>query len=40
MMDADVDGSHIKGLFINMLDYFWPSLLQIDGFIKIFITPM
>lgn len=38
--DADVDGSHIKGLFINMIDYFWPSLLQIDGFIKIFITPM
>lgn len=40
MMDADVDGSHIKGLFINMLDYFWPSLLQITGFLKIFITPM
>lgn len=40
MMDADVDGSHIKGLFINMLDYFWPELLQIKGFLKIFITPM
>lgn len=40
MMDADVDGSHIKGLFINMIDYFWPSLLQIKGFIKVFITPM
>lgn len=40
MMDADVDGSHIKGLFINMLDYFWPSLLKIKGFLKIFITPM
>lgn len=40
MMDADVDGSHIKGLFINMIDYYWPSLLHIDGFIKIFITPI
>ena len=40
MMDADVDGSHIKGLFINMLHYYWPSLLKIDGFVKIFITPI
>ena len=38
--DADVDGSHIKGLFINMIEYYWPSLLHINGFIKIFITPM
>lgn len=40
MMDADVDGSHIKGLFINMIDYFWPSLIQLNGFIHVFITPM
>jgi DNA topoisomerase-2 len=40
MMDADVDGSHIKGLFINMIHYFWPSLLKIKGFIKVFITPV
>jgi len=40
MMDADVDGSHIKGLFMNMMEYYWPSLLQIDGFVKIFITPI
>jgi DNA topoisomerase-2 len=40
MMDADVDGSHIKGLFINMIDYYWSSLLEIEGFIKIFITPI
>jgi len=40
MMDADVDGSHIKGLLINMMHYYWPSLLEIDGFIKIFITPI
>lgn len=40
MMDADVDGSHIKGLFINMVHHFWPSLLEIDGFIKMFVTPI
>ena len=40
MMDADVDGSHIKGLFYNMLDYFWPSLLKIDNFIKVLVTPV
>ena len=40
MMDADVDGSHIKGLFINFLEYFWPSLLKIDGFLKVLVTPV
>lgn len=40
MMDADVDGSHIKGLFLNMIHYYWESLLSVDGFIKIFITPI
>jgi DNA topoisomerase-2 len=40
MMDADVDGSHIKGLFINLLHTYWPSLLKIDGFLKVFITPV
>lgn len=40
MMDADVDGSHIKGLFINMIEYYWPSLLKINGFIEMFITPV
>ena len=40
MMDADVDGSHIKGLFFNMIHHFWPSLLKIDKFIKILITPV
>jgi DNA topoisomerase II len=38
--DADHDGDHIKGLILNMLDYFWPSLLKLQGFLKIFITPM
>src|SRR6056300_1698630 len=28
MTDADNDGSHIKGLILNMIHYFWPSLLN------------
>ena len=40
MMDADVDGSHIKGLFMNLLDYYWPSLLKIDNFLKVLVTPV
>ena len=40
MMDADVDGSHIKGLFLNILDYYFPSLLKIDGFVKVIVTPV
>ena len=40
MTDADVDGSHIKGLLINLIHYFWPSLLKIPNFIVSFITPI
>jgi DNA topoisomerase II len=40
LTDADVDGSHIKGLLINMFHNFWPSLLKYDGFIKSMITPI
>jgi DNA topoisomerase II len=40
MTDADEDGTHIKGLIINFIDYFFPSLLEIKGFIKILVTPL
>ena len=30
MADQDHDGSHIKGLVINFLHHFWPSLLQVE----------
>jgi len=40
MMDADEDGSHIKGLFINFLHKFFWSLLSIEGFLKVLITPV
>lgn len=40
MMDADEDGSHIKGLVMNFLYYFYPSLLTIEGFLKILVTPV
>jgi DNA topoisomerase-2 len=37
--DQDVDGAHIKGLLINMIDTFWPELLKLD-FIYEFMTPI
>ena len=40
MTDQDHDGSHIKGLLINMIHYWWPSLCKLDGFVKEFITPI
>ncbi|KAL0587421.1 hypothetical protein ABG067_003040 [Albugo candida] len=40
MADQDHDGSHIKGLVINFIHHFWPSLLQIEGFMHEFITPI
>ena len=38
--DADNDGSHIKGLIINFIHAFWPSLLKVDSFISSIITPI
>jgi DNA topoisomerase-2 len=40
MADQDHDGSHIKGLVINFFHSFWPSLLQIPGFLQQFVTPI
>jgi DNA topoisomerase-2 len=40
MTDQDHDGSHIKGLLINFIHHFWPSLLKIEGFLQQFITPI
>lgn len=40
MTDQDHDGHHIKGLIINLIDKFWPSLLKMRGFLKQFVTPI
>ena len=39
MTDADTDGSHIKGLVLNMIHCFWPSLLDL-GFCVSMVTPI
>tara|TARA_B100000989_G_scaffold298954_1_gene291357 strand:- start:426 stop:3977 length:3552 start_codon:yes stop_codon:yes gene_type:complete len=40
MTDQDLDGSHIKGLGINMIDSEWKSLIQIPDFIGYMNTPI
>ncbi|KAA0151328.1 hypothetical protein FNF31_06864 [Cafeteria roenbergensis] len=49
MADQDNDGSHIKGLVLNMIHTLWPALLRGDGsagdagaasFVEAFITPV
>ena len=40
LTDADVDGSHIKGLLINLFSVFWPELLEIPGFLMSLATPI
>ena len=39
MTDADNDGSHIKGLILNMIHFFWPSLLKLQ-FVVSMVTPI
>ena len=40
MTDQDYDGSHIKGLIINFIHFFWPSLIKRKDFLQEFITPI
>ena len=40
MADQDHDGSHIKGLVINFIHWYNPSLLECDGFLLEFVTPI
>lgn len=40
MTDQDLDGSHIKGLGINLFQSEWPSLTRIPGFIGFMNTPI
>ena len=40
MTDQDLDGSHIKGLCINMFHSEWGTLTKIPGFISFMNTPI
>jgi len=40
MTDQDLDGSHIKGLCINLFHSMWPSLYRVPGFISFMNTPI
>jgi len=40
LTDQDPDGSHIKGLVINFIHFYWPSLLKVNGFIQTMSTPL
>jgi DNA topoisomerase-2 len=40
MCDADHDGSHIKGLCINLFHSEWASLVKISGFLSFMNTPI
>jgi len=40
LTDQDADGSHIKGLIINLIHFMWPSLILTDNFIQCLRTPL
>ncbi len=40
LTDQDQDGSHIKGLIMNMFHCVWPELVQREGFITSMSTPI
>lgn len=40
LTDQDADGSHIKGLIINFIHYFWPDLLKNTDFVQCLTTPI
>lgn len=40
MTDQDYDGSHIRGLLINMFHELWHQLIEIPGFITYMATPI
>ena len=40
MTDQDLDGSHIKGLGINLFQSLWNDLIKIDGFVGFMNTPI
>lgn len=40
LVDADSDGTHIKGLLMNLFEAWWPSLFEMPGFICSLATPI
>lgn len=40
MTDQDYDGSHIKGLILNLVQHWWPGLFAKPGFLQEFVTPI
>ena len=40
LTDSDADGSHIRGLVINLFHHLWPSLAQRRGFLRFMNTPI